>query len=81
MTTSRLVVKTKRKKTKNIQAKKWASYKKLWLTYKISKGNKDRDTEIKTALKLIKIAKGLKDGNGVQIPIPRFKIIEEKSHG
>jgi len=78
MTSSKQVVKTKRKKTKNIQGKKWSSFKKLWKIYKIAKGEKDKATEIKTAQKLIKIAKGLKDKDGKQITIPSFTVLETK---
>ena len=58
-------------KSRNIQGKKWASYKKNWILFKIARGKKDRHEQIKIAKKLIKISKGL-TLSGKQIPVPNF---------
>lgn len=63
------------KKKKKIQPN-WHAYSKLWNAYRISSGKKDEVEMKKIALKLTKIAKGLKKG-GKPIPIPQFKILGE----
>ena len=74
-----MTVKKKRKKTKDIQGKKWTSYRKLWTIFKIAKGKGDNTTMVDTAKKLVKISQNLKNGKGIQIKRPTFPILEDKS--
>ena len=59
----------KRKKLSSNQ-RKWISYKKLWLKYKIAIGKNDYDLAKKTALKIQKIELGglfKKDGTKISV--------------
>lgn len=61
-------------KKKNRVQPNWHAYTKLWNAYRIASGKKDEAKMKKIALKLQKIAKGLKQG-GKPIAIPQFKVL------
>ena len=53
----------------------WNSYKKLWVKYKIERKKGNKDEEIKTAKKLVELAKTITDGKGNPITVPFFAIL------